>query len=65
MGEKPEEQGSDIMTHALPHVTQFPANSCAHGGEGGGGFLSSLRECFLSLFIPAIIREQREEKVEK
>lgn len=61
MGEKQEEQGSGTMTHALPHVTQFPADGRAHGGEGSRGLLSSLRQCFLSLFIPAIGREQREE----
>lgn len=50
------------MTHALPHVTQFPADGRAHGGEGGGGLLSSLRQCFLSLFISATGTQQREDK---
>lgn len=35
----------------VPHVTQFPGDGRAHGGEGSSGLLTCLRQGFLSLFI--------------
>ena len=40
------------MSWSVPHVSQFPAEDSAHGGEGSSGLLSSHRQGLRSLLIP-------------
>jgi hypothetical protein len=44
--------GSHFVSGSVPHVSQFPAEDSAHGGEGSGGLLSSHRQGLRSLLIP-------------